>query len=75
MQGQNAQHESSLKNDMAQGHIYWLAQRWLQSRLSGLPAIRLAPCSSIEINYPANNFWGAHFCDIEPLHSLLIASA
>lgn len=73
-QGQKAQHESSLKDDMARGHIYRLVQRWLQLRLSGLPAIRLAPCSSIEINYSANNFWGPHFCDIEPLHSLLIAS-
>lgn len=74
LQGQEARHESSLKDDMARGHIYRLVQRWLQHRLSGLPAIRQAPCSSIEINYSANNFWGPHFCGIEPLHSLLIAS-
>lgn len=72
LQGQKAQHESSLKDDVAQGHIYRLAQWWLQ--LSGLAVIGLAPCNSIEINYSANNFWGPHFCDIEPLHSLLIAS-
>lgn len=72
--GAESGHESSLKDDMVQGHIYRLVQRWLQHKLSGLRPVKLAPCSSIETNYSANNFWGPHFCDIEPLHSPLIAS-
>lgn len=74
-QGQKVWHESSLKDDMAQGHIYGLAPSYLLLSRVELPVISLAPRSSIEINYFANNFWGPRFSDIELVCSPLIASA